>query len=145
LAQLQDHYLDYPVTNAASASTTHRHSAGIDMEKRQFTRVAFDAPALIEQDGHRWQTTVLDLSLKGILLKSTLQAPLNADKPLLITITLAPDCDINMHTHWVHSNGGNSGLRCDSIDLDSITHLRRLVELNLGDEGVLERELTHLA
>ena len=32
-----------------------------------------------------------------------------------------------------------------SIDLDSITHLRRLVELNLGDEKLLERELSHLA
>jgi len=114
------------------------------MEKRQFTRVAFDAPALVQQSGHRWQTTVLDLSLKGILLKDSLQAPLNADKPLLVTITLAPDCDISMHAHWVHGNGNNSGLRCDSIDLDSITHLRRLVELNLGDERVLERELSHL-
>jgi hypothetical protein len=114
------------------------------MEKRQFTRVAFDAPALVQQSGHRWQTTVLDLSLKGILLKSALQSPLSADKPLLVTITLAPDCDISMHAQWVHSNGGNTGLRCDSIDLDSITHLRRLVELNLGDEMVLERELAHL-
>ena len=28
-----------------------------------------------------------------------------------------------------------------SIDLDSITHLRRLVELNSGDAAMLEREL----
>ncbi|NQD96622.1 PilZ domain-containing protein, partial [Pseudomonas sp. CrR25] len=27
---------------------------------------------------------------------------------------------------------------------DSISHLRRLVELNLGDEALLERELTAL-
>lgn len=114
------------------------------MEKRQFTRVAFDAPALVQQAGNRWETTVLDLSLKGILLQSPLQAPLNREKPLMVTVSLAPDCDITMHAHWVHGNGGNTGLRCDSIDLDSITHLRRLVELNLGDETVLERELAHL-
>jgi len=30
------------------------------------------------------------------------------------------------------------------IDLDSISHLRRLVELNLGDEALLERELAAL-
>jgi hypothetical protein len=35
-------------------------------------------------------------------------------------------------------------LRCDSIDLDSITHLRRLVELNAGDPRELDRELAIL-
>lgn len=36
------------------------------------------------------------------------------------------------------------GLRCSSLDLDSATHLRRLVELNLGDPALLERELATL-
>ena len=31
------------------------------------------------------------------------------------------------------------------IELDSIVHLKRLVELNLGDESLLERELTELS
>jgi len=35
-------------------------------------------------------------------------------------------------------------LRCLSIDLDSITHLRRLLELNLGDPQLVERELLQL-
>jgi hypothetical protein len=30
---------------------------------------------------------------------------------------------------------------CKEIDLDSISHLRRLIELNLGDQEELEREL----
>jgi len=37
------------------------------------------------------------------------------------------------------------GLSCREIDLDSITHLRRLVALNLGDEALLDRELGLLA
>lgn len=36
------------------------------------------------------------------------------------------------------------GLDCKGIDLDSITHLRRLVELNLGDANLLKRELMAL-
>jgi hypothetical protein len=36
------------------------------------------------------------------------------------------------------------GFVCRHIDLDSISHLRRLVELNLGDEQLLERELAAL-
>ena len=36
------------------------------------------------------------------------------------------------------------GMVCRHIDVDSISHLRRLVELNLGDEALLERELAAL-
>ena len=43
-----------------------------------------------------------------------------------------------------HIDGRHLGLCCTSIDLDSITHLRRLVELNAGDPAILERELTAL-
>jgi hypothetical protein len=43
-----------------------------------------------------------------------------------------------------HLEGTQVGLRCDSIDIDSLTHLRRLVELNVGDEAILQRELSAL-
>ena len=36
------------------------------------------------------------------------------------------------------------GLICRNLDIDSATHLRRLVELNLGDPKLLERELSAL-
>ena len=36
------------------------------------------------------------------------------------------------------------GLVCRSIDLDSVTHLRRLLELQLGDPTLLERDLAAL-
>jgi hypothetical protein len=40
-----------------------------------------------------------------------------------------------------HREGRQVGVRCLEIDLDSISHLRRLVELNVGDEAILHREL----
>jgi len=33
---------------------------------------------------------------------------------------------------------------CQRIDMDSITHLRRLIELNAGDPGLLQREPAQL-
>ena len=33
---------------------------------------------------------------------------------------------------------------CHSIDIDSISHLRRLIELNIGDADACERELYEL-
>ena len=49
-----------------------------------------------------------------------------------------------MNCQLAHCHGRLAGLVCTSIDLDSITHLRRLVELNLGDPDLLDRELSAL-
>jgi len=52
--------------------------------------------------------------------------------------------NITMHGRLTHIKGQKVGMLCDSLDLDSITHLRRLVELNAGDPDLLERELATL-
>jgi hypothetical protein len=49
-----------------------------------------------------------------------------------------------METRVTHIEGRYAGLDCHNIDLDSVTHLRRLVEFNLGSEELLERELSAL-
>ena len=38
----------------------------------------------------------------------------------------------------------HTGLRCLHMDLDSITHLRRLIEWQLGTAELLERDLAQL-
>jgi hypothetical protein len=43
-----------------------------------------------------------------------------------------------------HHENEELGLHCKDIDIDSITHLRRLIELNLGNPALLERELSAL-
>jgi hypothetical protein len=127
-------------------ATTHTDtsSGGKQPDQRQFSRVMFDTPAFVQQDGEQWPATVIDLSLKGLLLKHR-PWPVSNLKPVTIDIQLEGKITITMHGHWVHSEETRSGFRCDHIDLDSITHLRRLVELNLGDSKLLERELSHLS
>ena len=113
------------------------------IEHRQFKRVAFDAEASVHQSGHVWDSRVIDLSLKGVLLEEQ-DMHLSTDKPVTINITLDPETFITMNAHWVHAEKQRIGFQCDKIDLDSITHLRRLVELNVGDSELLERELSQL-
>ena len=43
-----------------------------------------------------------------------------------------------------HIEETHMGIRCDQIDMESISHLRRLAELNLGDAQLVERELEAL-
>ena len=51
---------------------------------------------------------------------------------------------IRMEVAVVHHMASYYGLACREIDLDSVTHLRRLVALNLGDETLAEREFAQL-
>ena len=67
------------------------------------------------------------------------QARMQLDVPLAET----EDC-ISMTAGIAHVDGNRAGLLCRSIDLDSVTHLRRLIELQLGDPALLERDLAEL-
>ena len=51
---------------------------------------------------------------------------------------------IKMSAAVAHIDIGSIGFICKNIDLESISHLKRLVELNLGDEALLHRELASL-
>jgi hypothetical protein len=66
-------------------------------------------------------------------------------EPCHIKLHLAEGVIIAMWGKVAHLEGRFTGMRCETIDLESITHLRRLVELNSGDPSMLERELHSLA
>ena len=61
-----------------------------------------------------------------------------------LRLDLGQGAMIIMQATVAHLEGTRMGLRCDNLGLDSITHLRRLVELNAGDPNLLERELPAL-
>ena len=58
-----------------------------------------------------------------------------------LQVELSEDTPIYMQATVMHVEGRNIGLRCDEIDIDSITTLRRVIELNAADPVLLEREL----
>ena len=88
---------------------------------------------------------MLDLSLKGALVTLPENATVPAGMPCQLTVPLAETGDhISMTAGVAHVDGNHAGLLCRSIDLDSVTHLRRLIELQLGDPALLERDLAEL-
>ena len=114
-------------------------------ERRHFVRVSFDAPALLTTSTDAFSVHVLDLSLKGALIMAPAEAALKAGMLCQITIPLAETGNhITMSTEVAHVQGLHIGLLCRGIDLDSVTHLRRLIELQLGDPALLERDLGEL-
>ncbi len=119
-------------------------------ERRQFIRIAFDAPAQFTTGHGTVAAQVLDLSLKGALLRVPADLALAVGMPCLLAIPLGPeDAHISMSAELAHidrrPDGTLVGLLCRVIDLDSVTHLRRLIELQMDDPALLDRELAELA
>lgn len=120
------------------------------MDHRRFSRILFssDARLMLHVDGNivTFKTEVLDLSLKGALVKK----PLDWHIPLGVEVTLEfllndSDLILQMSTTVAHSHDDCVGIRCEKIDIESASHLRRLLELNLGDADLLGRELNELS
>ena len=85
------------------------------------------------------------LSLKGALIRPKGDFFVTVGTPCTLKVQLDDaGAVIRMEATIVHHQGPFYGLACREIDLDSVTHLRRLVALNLGDEMLLERELSLL-
>lgn len=114
-------------------------------DRRRFTRVPFDAQTSLRQDGLDIDVQLVDLSLHGLLV---LEPPgwdnVSRSDQFNAVIQLAEGSQICMDVHLAHAEEGLLGFECDHIDLDSISHLKRLVALNTGDEKLLERELGNL-
>lgn len=121
-------------------------TANAAANRRHFSRVAFHAPGQLVCAGGTDDIVVLDLSLKGALLRRKPPAPaLPVGGNCTLRVRLGElDAVIRMQGTVAHVDGPFLGLACNNIDLDSATHLRRLVELNIGKPQLLERELAAL-
>ncbi|MDB6060100.1 MAG: PilZ protein [Verrucomicrobiaceae bacterium] len=110
-------------------------------ERRQFSRVVFDAWAELQQGDKSWQAAVVDVSLKGLLVREPADWQIDTAQPIHAAIRLDSSATIQMSVLARHQENGLIGFECQHIDIDSISNLRRLVELNLGDPELLERQL----
>lgn len=113
-------------------------------DKRRFTRVPFDAEVSLRHGDRAWMSDLVDISLKGALVVVPAGFDFPAGNALDMDVLLNEEIAIRTHATLVHRTGERLGLRIDRIDMESIMHLRRLLELNLGDPDLLERELAGL-
>ena len=113
-------------------------------QRRHFTRIPFDTAYRLRatHDDQVWRGSVIDLSFKGALLHVPAAFHAEPDSSFDLELILGREgVTIHMHVKLAHQHEHLAGFVCEQIDLESMTHLRRVLELNLGDPHLLEREL----
>lgn len=115
-------------------------------ERRQFQRITMARPVACLQHAQQHPATLLDISLRGALLaiEDDWRPELNSEIEYRIDMTGDGQYEISASASVRHVVDGQLGLETTRMDIDSASCLRRLVELNLGDPDLLERELRHL-
>jgi hypothetical protein len=114
-------------------------------ERRRYSRIAFHSPGRLVFIDCSFNVVVSDLSLHGALIRLPANTLVENDALCMLHVRLNRGKDqISMECAVARAEGREAGLSCLTIDLDSATHLRRLVELNTGDPALLERELSQL-
>ncbi|MFM2641553.1 PilZ domain-containing protein [Vibrio chagasii] len=115
------------------------------IERRQFSRVIYQVPTEISQGQVNVSGSVQDLSLHGLLIQCEELQQLNQENPVHVSFKLTnSDINIQLEATIVSTINTSMRLRIEHLDIDSISYLKRLVELNVGDDDLLYREIEHL-
>ncbi len=117
----------------------------MDENRRNFSRVKFNSKAYLNYNNTHEQVDLVDISLKGALVSLQNPMEIGSDSPCTFELHLS-DSEIvmNISAIIVYKRDDNLGLKFDNIDLESMIHLRRLVELNVGNPDQIQKELFFL-
>ena len=114
------------------------------LEQRNFSRILFLAQACLFIDQEKYPVKLLDISLKGALVEKPPRWQTSNHAIKLQFKLNDNESEITMNVAVSHEDKQLLGLKCLHIDIDSISLLRRLIELNIGDEALLQREIEQL-
>ncbi|MFG1496153.1 PilZ domain-containing protein [Saccharospirillum sp. HFRX-1] len=117
-------------------------------EQRRFQRISFDARVSLDFGEVQCSGVLRDISLKGALVMLNEGAGyIETGQTGELKVRLDQgDVEMQMEISvaYVHPQRQACGVSILSMDVDTASHLRRLVEVNLGDAEALQRELSKL-
>ncbi len=114
--------------------------------RRNFSRVEFESAVILSYGDTSFEADLIDISLKGALILSDKAGKINTNESCVLELNLgSKEIELKIDTTVVYKQGNKLGLKFENIDLESMTHLRRLVELNVGNSDQVQQELFFLA
>ena len=114
-------------------------------ERRNFQRIPFATAAEINYNGKIYHCELLDISLQGALLLG--KGPillLEGDRCNLSIHLLDTEITLQFEADIMHLHKNRVGFKFISEDAETATHLRRLLELNIGSSEAIDREVSLL-
>jgi hypothetical protein len=111
--------------------------------RRQNVRIPFQTGAILTCLGQHHEATLIDISLTGAYLCCPTAGELSGECRL--TIPLSGEVVLGFRAELLHGIHGQVGCHFTGMSPTTFSHLVRLLELNVGDEGQIERELQNLA
>ncbi len=114
-------------------------------ERRSYNRVPFYAEILMQSGSEEWSCNLLDISLCGMLVEPPDNLDINTQHPCAMALFLGEEVSIHARVRIMHQDNHTWGLRWLQIDMNSLQHLRRLLELNTSNPDLLTRELSELS
>lgn len=113
-------------------------------ERRRFHRFPIEGSVKLYSGSAMWSTNLIDMSLRGVLVECPADWTGELGSRYRIDIRLEGGVMIGMGVELSRIANGHLGFGCQKIDLDSFARLKRLIELNLGNTEILNRELSAL-
>ena len=113
-------------------------------ERRRFHRFSFEGTVRLYSGTAMWETKLVDISLKGVLIERPADWNGKVGGSYRMDLRINHSVIISMGVTTAHIMPHRLGFKWEKIDLDSFSQLKRLVELNLGDPEILNRELSAL-
>ena len=115
------------------------------MKRRHFSRVKFDADINLKFNEINFRGHLIDISLKGALIEYTDDIDLKKEDRGELIVTLGDsDIILKINVTVMYHNNFELGVRFGEMELETVMHLRRLVELNIGDSEKVRDELFFL-
>lgn len=113
-------------------------------EQRSYRRIPFHTETEVNINDTKHQCELVDLALQGALFKSEQELPLAIGSRCQMTIAL-PSSDLTMEFtgELIHQRGQFYGFIFISEDVVTMGHLRRLLELNVGNGDAVDQEFLH--
>lgn len=109
------------------------------INRRHFSRISFNHQLTLKSgSGHVYAGAFNDVSLKGMLFWSD-PLPEKNDR-ISGTLTLG-ETELHIKGVVVHSNPDRgAAIYFQDMDVESFSHLRRLISLNMGDSETIDKE-----
>ncbi len=113
------------------------------MNNRYFRRVPFEAEVTLDFGQDIRSGELLDVAMKGAMVGTDTPLPITLGDKCSLCISLSGSpISLTFEAELAHSVKNRYGFKFISENLSTLTHLRKLIELNTGDAEATRSELS---